>query len=56
VERHTRLNLGISLDDLPELPLRDGFELGETPAEFYVGAVLYLAESLGYQEQHPPTS
>jgi hypothetical protein len=47
VRRMTRKYIGVELEALPDLPYKDGFEAGETPAEFYVGAVLDGAELVG---------
>jgi len=47
VEALTEHYLGVKLSELPELPYRDGYELGETAAEFYVGAVVEEAEARG---------
>jgi hypothetical protein len=51
VRRMARKYLGVELESLPELPYRDGFDIGDTPAEFYVGAVLDAAALLNIKPE-----
>jgi hypothetical protein len=45
VERRLERQLGLTLADLPsDLPLREGYEVGDTPAEFVTGAVFDLLD------------
>jgi hypothetical protein len=39
VARLVRERMGVAMSELGPLPLRDGFEVGDSPAEFYAGAV-----------------
>jgi hypothetical protein len=39
VDELVRERLGVVLSDIPGLPLRARFEAGDTPAEFYAGAI-----------------
>jgi hypothetical protein len=49
VAQHVRSRLGLELEALPELPLREGFEVGHSPAEFYVGEVIDHARAAGHE-------
>ena len=49
VAQHIRSRLGLELDALPELPLREGFETGHSPAAFYVGEVIDHAKAAGHE-------
>ena len=49
VAQHVRLRLGLELEALPTLPLREGFETGHSPAEFYVGEVVDHAKAAGHE-------
>ena len=39
LEERIEDELGMSLNDLPDLPILDGFQAGESPAEFFAGCV-----------------
>lgn len=49
LEEMVRQRLGVGLEALGELPLRDGYEVGDTPAEFYAGAIADLAVDFGLE-------
>ena len=44
VDRLVRERLCITLDALPDLPLRDGYEAGDSPAEFVAGCVMPMLD------------
>ncbi|HLU68102.1 MAG TPA: hypothetical protein VKZ63_17580 [Kofleriaceae bacterium] len=44
VDRLVRLRLGVTLDALPEVAVRAGYEAGDTPAEFVAGAATPLLD------------
>ena len=51
VDDLVRERLGVFLSDIPGLPLRAGFDAGDTPAEFYAGCI---AERIAWHSLLPP--
>lgn len=44
-----RSRLGVGLEALGDLPLEDGYQVGDSPAEFYAGAVAERALDFGLE-------
>lgn len=51
VDELVRERLGVLLSEIPGLPLRAGFEAGDTPAEFYAGCI---DEHISWHSLLPP--
>jgi hypothetical protein len=49
LEEMVRDRLGVGLEAFGALPLRDGYEVGDTAAEFYAGAIADLAVDFGLE-------